>query len=67
MQRWRYKVLVLREMHMSESKLNHEGERGWELISVCMADGTTGRAFLKKRWEDAEDEPVGEHELHHTA
>lgn len=47
MQRWRYKVLVIRELALSEAKLNAEGEKGWELVNVCMTDGTTARAFFK--------------------
>jgi hypothetical protein len=47
MQHWRYKVLVIRELALSESKLNAEGEKGWELVNVCMTDGNTARAFFK--------------------
>ena len=48
MQRWRYKVLVIRDLALSETKLNTEGEKGWELVSFCMTDDTTGRAFFKQ-------------------
>ena len=49
MLKWRYKTLVIRELALCESKLNAEGEKGWELTSVCIhADGTTARAFLKQ-------------------
>lgn len=63
MQRWRYKVLVIREMALAESKLNAEGEKGWELVGVCMSDGTTGRAFFKI----LDDGTLGEaHGVHHA-
>lgn len=47
MQRWRYKAVMIRDLALSEAKLNAEGEKGWELVSVCMADPTTARAFFK--------------------
>lgn len=55
MQRWRYKVLVIRELALSEPKLNAEGEKGWELVSVCMTDSTTARAFFKQRDDSLPD------------
>lgn len=47
MHKWRYKVLVIRELALSEAKINAEGEHGWELVSVCMSDNTTARAFFR--------------------
>ncbi|HEV2472681.1 MAG TPA: hypothetical protein VGS41_08460 [Chthonomonadales bacterium] len=61
MQQWRYKVVVIRELALSEAKLNSEGEKGWELVAVGMSDSNTARAFFKQRWEDAPDE---HHETH---
>jgi hypothetical protein len=57
MTKWRYKTLVIRELALSESKLNAEGENGWELVSVCMTDATTARAFLRQ----PADQVVEEH------
>ncbi|HLV79857.1 MAG TPA: hypothetical protein VKT32_06220 [Chthonomonadaceae bacterium] len=54
MQRWRYKVLVVRDLALSETKLNTEGEKGWELVSFCMTDSATGRAFFKQPAEQYE-------------
>jgi hypothetical protein len=51
MHKWRYKTLVIRELALSEAKLNAEGEKGWELVAVCMSDSTTARAFLKQSYE----------------
>ena len=62
MQRWRYKVLVIRELALSEAKLNAEGEKGWELVNVCITDGTTARAFLKI----LDDGTIGDHHPHHA-
>jgi hypothetical protein len=59
MQRWRYKVLVIRDLALSEAKLNAEGEKGWELVNVCMSDGSTARAFFKI----LDDGTLGDH--HH--
>lgn len=59
MHRWRYKTVVIRELALSESKLNAEGEKGWELVSVCMSDATTARAFLKKEWAEAMVDEAG--------
>ncbi len=56
MMKWRYKTLVIRELALSESKLNAEGEKGWELVAVCMSDGTTARAFFKQPWDHVLDE-----------
>jgi hypothetical protein len=62
MQRWRYKTVVIRELAVSESKLNAEGEKGWELVAMSMSSDGTARAFMKQRWEDVpEDHAVVEH------
>lgn len=63
MQRWRYKVLVIRDLALSEPKLNTEGEKGWELVSFCMTDAGTGRAFFKQPAEQIE---MHEEETHHA-
>lgn len=65
MQRWRYKVLVIRELALSEAKLNAEGEKGWELVNVCMTDSTTARAFFKILDDGTLGEAQGVH--HHEA
>jgi|GEM_PF-2948062 len=51
MEKWRYKTVVIRELALSDAKLNAEGEKGWELVSVCMTDGNTARAFFKQHWD----------------
>ena len=61
MQKWRYKTLVIRELALSDSKLNAEGEKGWELVSVCMTDAHTARAFFRQHWEVAEIHADEEH------
>jgi hypothetical protein len=62
MQKWRYKTLVIRELALSEAKLNAEGEKGWELVAVCMSDSTTARAFLKQSYEGVWEEQHAEAE-----
>lgn len=47
MQKWKYHTLVVRELSIAENKLNAEGERGWELVSVVMEDARQARAFFK--------------------
>ena len=47
MQRWRYHSLIIRDLSIAESKLNAEGEKGWELVSVAMIDSNSARAFFK--------------------
>jgi hypothetical protein len=53
-QRWRYHSLLVRDLSIAESKLNSEGERGWELVSVCLIDPNTARCFFKMAVEDEE-------------
>jgi hypothetical protein len=64
MQHWRYKVLVIRELALSEAKLNAEGEKGWELVSIAMESSTTARAFLKKLYDPETDPHPAEHGEH---
>ncbi|MCC6728889.1 MAG: hypothetical protein IT208_06070 [Chthonomonadales bacterium] len=52
MRRWKYHTLVLRDLAIAESKLNTEGEKGWELTSVVMIDAGTARAFFKAPIEE---------------
>jgi hypothetical protein len=47
MRKWKYRTMVLRDLSIAESKLNVEGEKGWELVSVCLVDSNTARAFFK--------------------
>ena len=69
MEKWRYKTVIIRELALSDSKLNTEGEKGWELVSVCMTEVTTARAFFKQPWDAVTDEHavVGHHEHHEYA
>lgn len=67
MEKWRYKTVVIRELALSDSKLNAEGEKGWELVSVCITEGSTARAFFKQHWDaESEDHAVVEHHEHHA-
>lgn len=52
MQRWVYKTIVIRELSLSDTKLNAEGEHGWELIAVLGQDGHTARAFFKQPFDE---------------
>lgn len=47
MRKWKYRSMVLRDLSIAESKLNAEGEKGWELVTVCLLDSNTARAFFK--------------------
>ncbi|HZO92032.1 MAG TPA: hypothetical protein VFB38_27185 [Chthonomonadaceae bacterium] len=59
MHKWHYKTVVIRELALSEAKINAEGEQGWELVAVVMTDEHTARAFFKKQGEALpEDHPV---------
>lgn len=51
MQKWHYKMLSIRDLALSDSKLNYEGEKGWELVALISHDGHTGRAFFKMGYE----------------
>lgn len=56
MRKWRYHSLVIRDLAIAEPKLNAEGEKGWELVSVCMVDDHTARAFFKMPVEEEESD-----------
>lgn len=46
--KWKYRSMVLRDLSIAESKLNAEGEKGWELVAVCvLEDSNTARVFFK--------------------
>jgi hypothetical protein len=47
MQRWRYHSLIIRDLSICEAKLNAEGDKGWELVSLTSLDGNAARAFFK--------------------
>jgi len=47
MKRWKYHSLIIRDLAIADAKLNAEGEKGWELISVCLVDSNTARAYFK--------------------
>ncbi len=57
MQRWVYKTIVIRELALSDTKLNAEGEHGWELVSVLGQDGHTARAFFKQLYDENNPPP----------
>ncbi len=70
MQKWHYKMLTIRDLALSDSKLNAEGERGWELVSMISHDGHTARAFFKMGYEGeppvvAEPSHMPEPSMHH--
>jgi|GEM_PF-3113487 hypothetical protein len=52
MTKWRYHSILLHDLSVADSRLNAEGEKGWELVSICLINGTSARAFLKKRMTD---------------
>ena len=59
MQRWRYHSLIMRDLSVAESKLNAEGDKGWELVSVCLdANTATARAFFKMPADEAPAETM---------
>ena len=47
MGKWRYHSILVRDLSIAESKLNAEGDRGWELVSVCLIDANSARCFFK--------------------
>lgn len=55
MRKWRYHSLLIRDLSIADAKLNAEGERGWELVSVCMMDAGTARAYFKQAILDEAD------------
>ena len=52
MHKWRYHSLLMRDLSIADAKLNAEGERGWELVSVCLIDANSARAYFKQPVED---------------
>ena len=52
MQRWRYHSLLMRDLSIADAKLNSEGERGWELVSMLPIDSNTARAYFKQPVEE---------------
>lgn len=56
MQRWRYHSMMIRDLSICESKLNAEGEKGWELVSMCLLDANSARAFFKQAVDGVETE-----------
>ncbi len=52
MTKWRYHSILLHDLSLADSRLNSEGEKGWELVSICMINENSARAFLKKRMTD---------------
>jgi hypothetical protein len=57
MRKWKYHSLILRDLSIAESKLNVEGEKGWELVTVALIDSNTARAFFKMPIMEQETEP----------
>ena len=54
MSKWRYHSVLVRDLSIAEAKLNAEGDRGWELVSVCLIDANSARCFFKMQVEDEE-------------
>jgi hypothetical protein len=52
MRKYQYHSILMRDLSIADSKLNAEGERGWELVSVCLVDANTARAYFKKPVEE---------------
>ena len=52
MQRWTYHSLLLRDLSIADSKLNAEGEKGWEMVSACLVDQNTARFYFKMHMTD---------------
>ncbi len=63
MQRWRYHSLIIRDLSIADAKLNAEGEKGWELVSVCLVTDTTARAFFKQPAGEGEEIGTHQHEM----
>ena len=59
MEKWRYHSLIMRDLSIADAKLNAEGEKGWELVTVCIVDPTTARAYFKMPIEDESEEDNG--------
>ena len=54
MSKWRYHSMLVRDLSIAESKLNVEGDKGWELVSVCLIDANSARCFFKQAVDDSE-------------
>lgn len=54
MRKWKYRSMVLRDLSIAEAKLNAEGEKGWELVAVCLLESNTARVFFKMPVEPEE-------------
>ena len=52
MKRWRYHSVLVRDLSIADAKLNYEGERGWELVNICLIDANSARAYFKQPIED---------------
>jgi hypothetical protein len=52
--------MLVRDLSIAESKLNAEGEKGWELISVCLIDSNSARCFFKMEVEGADGAAVSD-------
>jgi hypothetical protein len=42
----------MRDLSIADAKLNVEGERGWELVSMLLIDSNTARAYFKQPVDD---------------
>ncbi|HLJ76906.1 MAG TPA: hypothetical protein VKT75_05810 [Acidobacteriaceae bacterium] len=58
MSKWRYHSILMRDLSIADAKLNAEGERGWELVSVCLVDANTARAYFKQPTEEVTEAVV---------
>jgi hypothetical protein len=59
MHKWRYHSIMIRDLSIADSKLNAEGEKGWELVSVCLIDANTARAYFKQPVQEEETQAHG--------
>ena len=53
MQQWRYHSMLIRDLSIADAKLNAEGEKGWEMVSVCLIDANSARVYFKMPAEHA--------------
>ncbi len=61
--KWRYHSLLMRDLSIADAKLNAEGEKGWELVSICLVDSNTARAFFKMAEEENAAGQAREHDV----
>lgn len=52
MKRWRYHSMIIRDLSVCEQRLNVEGEKGWELVSITASEGNSARVFFKMPYDD---------------